>query len=58
MEVQVQNIRHHLFFYSFLAGPGEGATAHENAWEYITAAVEQLPAGRLIHVGQAQTEGR
>ncbi len=57
MEVQLQNVRRHLFFWVFLVSPLRAMTPQETAWEYIKAQIEQLTPKTLVHLGVVKQNG-
>ncbi len=57
MEVQLQNISRHLFFWALMATYVNAPTPQETAWDYIRAQIEQLPAQKMVHLGYMIVQG-
>ena len=58
MEVQTQNIRRRLHFWTFLTTDVLHSEVHNSVWQYIRHALENLTPKSLIHICTVHTNGK
>ena len=55
LEVQLANIRRHLNYLVFMVTSFRHKTVHDNVWEFIRQAIENMPRNKLTHLGKAKS---